>query len=77
MTQGTRPNAFVEAKLLGIMLAGIFAQTRDDCSEEARLSWERPASGAFRISARSVENTLTDAGPVESPTFDPPLPEPR
>ena len=77
MTQGTAPNPFLEAKLLGIMLSGIFGQTRHDCSEEARLRLERPASGAYRIGARGVENTLAEGVPsVPTPT-EPAGPESR
>lgn len=77
MTQGLPPNSFVEAKLLGIMLSGIFGQTRDDCSEEARLRLERPQSGAYRIGLRGVENTLTE-GAAGAPTTTKPVgPESR
>jgi hypothetical protein len=76
MTQGLPPNPFVEAKLLGIMLSGIFGQTRDDCSEEARLRLERPPSGAYRIGLRGVENTLTE-GAAGAPPNEPVGPESR
>jgi hypothetical protein len=71
MTQGLPPNPFVEAKLLGIMLSGIFGQTRDDCSEETRLRLELPASGAYRIGSRGVENTLTEGAAGVPPATDP------
>jgi len=77
MTQGTVPNPFVEAKLLGIMLSGIFGQTRADCSEEGRLRLERPASGAYRIGVRGVENTLTEVVSAIPPATEPNGPESR
>jgi hypothetical protein len=60
MTQAAAPVLDVEAKLLGIMLSGLFVQTRPDCSEEERLRLELPPSGAYRIDARGVENTLEE-----------------
>jgi hypothetical protein len=42
------PFPYVDAKLFGILLAGVFAQTRPDCSRDARLQSERP-SGIQRI----------------------------
>ncbi len=72
MTQATAPNPFVEAKLLGIMLSGVFGQTRDECSEEARLRLELPASGAYRIGASRVENALTEGALVTTETAKPP-----
>ncbi len=51
------PDPYVEAKLLGIMLSGMFVQTRAECSEEERLRLEAPASGAYRIDAQGVEST--------------------
>ena len=74
MTQGMAPDPYVEAKLLGIMLSGMFVQTRAACSEEERLRLEAPASGAFRIDARGVENTLREELPSAS---DPSRPESR
>lgn len=40
----------VEAKLLGILLSGVFAQTRADCAPEYRLRLELRPSGVQRIS---------------------------
>lgn len=65
MTQGTAPNPFVEAKLLGIMLSGMFVQTRPDCREEERL---HPPSGAYRIDAQGVHNLLTPLSPRSTPS---------
>lgn len=64
MTQGPPPDPYVEAKLLGIMLSGIFAQTREDCSARAPLRVELKPSGTYRISARGVENTLTEGSAI-------------
>ena len=44
------PDPYMEAKLLGIMLAGVFGQTRADCAPEARLRMELRPSGVQRIS---------------------------
>jgi hypothetical protein len=44
------PDPYVEAKLLGILLAGVFSQTRQDCSPEARLRLELRPSGVHRMS---------------------------
>ena len=44
------PDPYVEAKLLGILLAGVFGQTRKDCSAEERLRLELRPSGVHRIS---------------------------
>ncbi|HKY37695.1 MAG TPA: hypothetical protein VJN18_17255 [Polyangiaceae bacterium] len=44
------PNPYVEAKLLGILLAGAFAQTRSDCSPQHRLRQELRPSGVQRVS---------------------------
>lgn len=43
---------YVEAKLLGILLAGVFGQTRSDCAAEAELRQEPKPSGTHRIVAR-------------------------
>ena len=43
------PDPYVEAKLLGILLAGVFGQTRADCSPESRLRLELRPSGLHRI----------------------------
>ena len=43
------PDPYVEAKLLGILLAGAFAQTRSDCSAQHRLRQELRPSGVQRI----------------------------
>ena len=40
---------YVEAKLLGILLAGAFTHTRADCSAQARLRQELRPSGIQRI----------------------------
>jgi hypothetical protein len=43
------PDPYVEAKLLGILLSGVFSQTRSDCSPEARLRLDLRPSGTHRI----------------------------
>jgi len=64
MTQTTAPEPRVEAKLLGILLSGIFVQTRPECSDERRASLELPPSGAYRIDVARVENTLASSLPA-------------
>jgi hypothetical protein len=53
MTWGMRrlppPKPYDDAKLLGILLAGVFAQTRDDCNAHARLAMEIRPSGVHRL----------------------------
>jgi hypothetical protein len=49
MTRLPPPDPYVEAKLLGILLAGAFGQTRTDCSPEARLRLQLSPSGIYRI----------------------------
>ncbi len=49
MRRLTPPDPYVEAKLLGILLSGVFAQTRADCAPEARLRLELRPSGVHRI----------------------------
>jgi hypothetical protein len=49
MTRTPPQDPFKEAKLLGILLAGVFSQTRPDCSVEARLRLELRPSGVHRI----------------------------
>lgn len=44
---------FVEAKLLGILLAGVLSQTRPECLAHARAPRELRPSGAYRITAGS------------------------
>jgi hypothetical protein len=43
------PDPYVEAKLLGILLSGVFGQTRAECAAESRLRRERHSSGTYRI----------------------------
>lgn len=52
MTRPPPPDPYVEAKLLGILLSGVFGQTRVDCSPEARLRLELRPSGVQRIGPR-------------------------
>ena len=40
---------YVEAKLFGILLSGVFARTRVECSPESRLRLELRPSGAHPI----------------------------
>lgn len=49
------PDPYVEAKLLGILLSGVFSQTRQDCSPEARLRLDLRPSGVHRISLPAPE----------------------
>lgn len=49
MRRLTPPDPYVEAKLLGILLSGVFAQTRADCAPETRLRQELRPSGGHRI----------------------------
>lgn len=55
MTQKPPLDPYVEAKLFGILLAGAFAQTRSDCSPEARLRLELDPRGAGRRHQRDRE----------------------
>jgi hypothetical protein len=43
------PDPYVEAKLLGIMLSGVFGQTRADCAPDSRARLELRPSGVQRI----------------------------
>ena len=43
------PDPYVEAKLLGILLSGVFGQTRTDCSPESLLRLEPRPSGVRRV----------------------------
>jgi hypothetical protein len=49
MRRPTPPDPYLEAKLLGILLAGAFGQTRADCAIEARTRLELRPSGIQRI----------------------------
>jgi hypothetical protein len=49
MRRPTPPNPDVEAKLLGILLSGVFGQTRPECAPESRLRLELRPSGVQRI----------------------------
>jgi hypothetical protein len=49
MRRAVPPDPYVEAKLLGILLAGAFGQTRSDCSAQFRLRQELRPSGVQRI----------------------------
>jgi len=49
MTRPTPPDPYVEAKLLGILLSGVFGQTRADCAPESSLRVELRPSGVQRI----------------------------
>jgi hypothetical protein len=49
MTRLSPPDPYVEAKLLGILLSGVFGQTRKDCAAESRLRLELRPSGVQRI----------------------------
>jgi hypothetical protein len=43
------PDPYVEAKLLGILLSGVFGQTRKECAPESLLRLELRPSGVHRI----------------------------
>jgi hypothetical protein len=49
MRRLTPPDPYVEAKLLGIMLSGVFGQTRADCTPDAGVRLELRPSGVQRI----------------------------
>ena len=55
MRRSSPPDPYVEAKLLGIMLAGAFGQTRGDCSSQSKLRQELRPSGTHRIPGRGSE----------------------
>lgn len=40
---------YLEANLLGILLAGVFGQTREECSAQTRLRQELRPSGIHRL----------------------------
>ena len=44
------PEPYEAAKLLGILLAGVFGQTRADCSAQSCLRQELRPSGIHRVS---------------------------
>jgi hypothetical protein len=43
------PEPYEDARLLGILLAGVFGQTRADCSAQSRLRQELRPSGIHRV----------------------------
>lgn len=49
MKRSLPADPYVEAKLLGILLAGVLGQTRRECSPQARLRQELRPSGTHRI----------------------------
>ena len=49
MTRPPSSDPYLEAKLLGILLSGVFGQTRPECSLEARPRREATPSGVHRI----------------------------
>jgi hypothetical protein len=53
MRRSLPADPYVEAKLLGILLAGVFGQTRSDCSPQERLRQELRPSGTHRILVRT------------------------
>lgn len=59
MTRPPPPDPYVEAKLLGILLSGVFGQTRPECS----LPW-RPRAAEPKLSGihRIVLPELDDEG---------------
>lgn len=55
MERSAAPDPYLEAKILGILLAGGFAQTRDDCKRQARLRQELRPSGLHRLESPGTE----------------------
>jgi len=55
MRRAVPPDPYVEARLLGILLAGAFGQTRADCSAQCRLRQELRPSGVQRIAGATLE----------------------
>jgi hypothetical protein len=49
MTRLPPTDPYVEAKLFGILLSGVFGLTRLECSPESRLRLELRPSGTHRI----------------------------
>lgn len=49
MTRPPSPDPYLEAKLLGIMLSGVFGQTRPECSVEALPRADLKPSGVYRV----------------------------
>ena len=49
MTRLPPPDPYVEAKLLGILLSGVFGQTRVECAPESRPRLDPQPSGTYRI----------------------------
>jgi hypothetical protein len=49
MTRSRPADPYVEAKLLGILLAGVLGQTRQECSPQSKLRQELRQSGTHRI----------------------------
>lgn len=43
------PEPYEDAKLLGILLAGVFGETRAECSAQSRLRQELRPSGIHRV----------------------------
>jgi hypothetical protein len=72
MTQWPPPDPYVEAKLLGILLSGVFVQTRPECGAESRLSLKRGASPHGRRSERDQTGALR--GDANPPRRDEPTP---
>ncbi len=55
MRRSAAPDPYLEAKILGILLAGAFAQTRADCTRQARLRQELCPSGIYRVTDAADE----------------------
>jgi hypothetical protein len=49
MSRLSPPDPYVEARLFGILLAGVLGQTRPECSPESRLRLELRPSGVQRL----------------------------
>lgn len=49
MRRLSAPEPYEDAKLLGILLAGVFGETRAECSAQSRLRQELRPSGIHRV----------------------------
>jgi hypothetical protein len=56
MTRLPSPDPYLEAKLLGILLSGVFGQTRPECADPSRALAEQRPSGIHRIVLPELED---------------------
>jgi hypothetical protein len=52
MKRSLPADPYVEAKLLGILLAGVLGQTRTECSAQSSLRAELRPSGTHRVAVK-------------------------